>query len=417
MLVDRLITNLRIPNSDELGSVAILNERFVALPKNQSLSAKWTLDAEGALILPGLIQPHTHIDKSYSLNLAGAKSAGADSLSEAIAQMRELKGLRTLEDIRRAMRKALIEAISSGCCAMVTHIDLGNEADLEIIEMALSLKKDFAELIDLRITPLGGLLDQKDIALVKRAIAMGCNAVGGCPALEKDPHQAVLNAIEIAEHFDCAVDLHIDETEDANSRALESLADAVLQRAFKNRVMASHCCSLAFMQKEDQKRIIEKVALAGIHIVTLPACNAVLMGKDMSPAPRGNTPVRQLLEAGVNVCAGSDNVQDPFQPWGCYDPLYTAGFNAQISQLQAKDFAYECLAMVTSRAAWAIGLDSYGIEPGCRADFSLVQSPSVRQAISDQPVRSWVFFHGEPILHQQLSQQWLQLDNSRLSAV
>ncbi len=407
MLLDRLIENLRIPGRDGLHSLGILQGRFVNLVEGKPVSAKWTLDAAGALMIPGLVQPHCHLDKSYSLGSEDYDYPSSDTLRGAIDTMQELKSFRSQAQIAASMERALTTAVRNGTSAMVTHIDLGTESDLKMIEMAISLKHKFVNLIDLKVTTLSGLSSSEELALARKALALGADALGGCPALTDDPDQAVLNAIQIAEQFNCPLDLHIDETEDPASKSLERLADLVIERGFSNRVRASHCCSLGFMQTADRTRIIDKLVRAGIHVVALPACNLVLMGAQQTPAPRGIAPVRELLDAGVNVSVGCDNVQDPFQPWGSYDPLYTASINAMASQLQGPDFAADCLSMVSSRAAWALGIENYGIEAGCRADFSLVEAESVRQAIAEQPVRSWVFFRGEPVLHQQLNQQWL----------
>lgn len=410
MLLDRLIENLHIPGREGLQSLGVLHGRYVQLNEDKPVSAKWTLDAAGALMIPGLIQPHCHLDKNYSLAGRDCDFPSSDNLRGAIAAMQELKNWRTQAQVAENMERALTAAVRCGTSALVTHIDLTSENDLKIIDMALNLKHKFANLIDLKITTLSGLSSSEELALARKALALGADALGGCPALTDDPDQAVLNAIQIAEQFNCPLDLHIDETEDPESKTLERLADLVIERGFSNRVRASHCCSLAFMQSADRQRIIDKLVRSGIHIVALPACNLVLMGAQQSPAPRGIAPVRELLDAGVNVAVGCDNVQDPFQPWGSYDPLYTASLNAMTAQLQGEDFAADSLSMVSSRAAWALGIENYGIEAGCRADFSLVEAGSVRQAIAEQPVRSWVFFRGEPILHQQLQQQWLDED-------
>ncbi|MES2604325.1 MAG: amidohydrolase family protein, partial [Pseudomonadota bacterium] len=188
------------------------------------------------------------------------------------------------------------------------------------------------------------------------------------------------------------------------SPCLETLADLVIHRRFPWRVMASHCCSLAFVDLSARARILAKVKAAGIHLVALPACNLVLMGRNEQQAkPRGSLPVDALLKAGVSVCVGTDNVGDYFQPWGDYDPLRNAALCAEMSQL---DEPLRVFPLISSAVAAAFNVRDYGIAPGNRADCSLLDTSSLREALAESPLRTHVFFAGKLVLQQQLQQTW-----------
>ena len=168
-----------------------------------------------------------------------------------------------------------------------------------------------------------------------------------------------------------------------------------IKHGMQGRVSAGHCCSLAFVEEAVAKRVIDKVAQAEITIVTLPSCNLVLMGREMNPTPRGTTRVKQLLAAGVNVCAASDNVRDPFNPFGNYDPLQIANLNAHLAHMTGERELYESIEMVTNRAAAGVGMDPKGIKVGAPADLVVLDCTNVMEAVLAPPPRLAVYKRGK----------------------
>ena len=230
--------------------------------------------------------------------------------------------------------------------------------------------------------------------------------VGGAPALTPDPSASLAASFALAERFGKPIDLHIDETEDPASPTLLALAEMTIAAGMQGQVTAGHCCSLAFMDERDAGRVIERVAAAGLHIVTLPSCNLVLMGRGMQPPPRGVTRVKELLAAGVNVCAGSDNVQDPFNPFGNYDPLQSAHFTAHTAHMTGADELAACREMVTNRAAAALGLDGYGLRVGAPADLVVLDTFDPKEAVTAPPPRLATFKNGRLVVRTQTEQEW-----------
>jgi cytosine/creatinine deaminase len=402
--VDTLIANASLHDRPGRWSVGIAQGKFAYVGQAFSGAASHSIDANGRLLLPGLLEPHTHIDKTYTWQHPHTQtSATLPPLRQAILQMQHIKASRQPEAVSIAARRALERAISFGVSHLRSHIDLGEERDLATVEQLLMLREEFQPRIHIEYTALGSCDSPAQMRLMQTALARGVDHVGGAPALNEDPRRAVAAAVDLAAATGKPLDLHIDETENPASPCLEYLAELVLQRDFKLPVLASHCCSLAFVDAATRARIADKVQAAGIHLISLPACNLVLMGRSQQPAPRGALPVNALLQHGIKVCAGSDNVGDPFQPWGDYDPLRSAALCAEVAHIDTPETAF---ALCSSAVASAFALPDYGIATGNRADCSLLEASSVRAALAESPLRSHVFFAGRLILQQQLQQQW-----------
>jgi len=171
-------------------------------------------------------------------------------------------------------------------------------------------------------------------------------------------------------------------------------------------VTAGHCCTLAFIDDASAGKIIEQVAAAGLNVVTLPSCNLVLMGRGMQPPPRGVTRVKELLAAGVNVCAGSDNAQDPFNPFGSYDPLQSANFAAHTAHLTGASELAACGEMVTTCAAHTFGLKNYGLSVGAPADLVVLDAFDVQDAVTAPPPRLATFKGGRLIVRTHTEREW-----------
>ncbi len=210
-------------------------------------------------------------------------------------------------------------------------------------------------------------------------MAAGADLVGGCPHLDDATRAATETYLELAAEHGVGVDLHTDETLDADVDGLSDLAELVVATGFPHPVTASHCVSLGVKPADRQRAIAEAVAAAGIAVIALPATNLYLQGRDHQAAmPRGLTAVRALHAAGAVVAAGADNLQDPFNPLGRACPFETAALMVLVAHLQPE----EAWASVTERAALATGRVAARIAAGEPADLIAVPAGSLREAIA-----------------------------------
>ncbi|TDC67285.1 amidohydrolase family protein [Streptomyces hainanensis] len=330
-------------------------------------------DLTGCLLLPAPAEPHAHLDKAHTWDLAGAPPC---DLPSAVGAWRDYAERVTEEDVALRARRALDELAMNGATAVRTHVDiLPGDDPLRGLRAMLRLREAVRGRTELQIAVLH--LDAPD-AVLREAFALGADVLGGCPHLAADPEAAVERAVRLAGEFGVGVDLHADENLDPASRDLRLLAAAVRGAGFSLPVTASHCVSLGAMPDEEAARLAKDVAGAGIGVVTLPLTNLYLQGRGhAAPVPRGLTAVRALLDAGVTLAAGGDNVRDPFNPVGRADPLETAALLVAAGHLTPS----EAVHAVTAGARAVLGLPPAGPFEGAVADLLAVRAGSLSEAL------------------------------------
>ena len=354
------------------------------------------VDLEGYLLLPAAVEPHAHLDKAF---LAERVENPSGDLMGAITAMRSSRHLLDVDEtIERAERAARIMA-ANGFRAVRSHADTTMEHGLRSIEALTEVRSRVADVIDLEIVALCGwpvvgpnAADQR--ALLRDALDAGADLVGGCPHLEGDGRSAEATEffLQIASDRGVGIDLHTDETLDADVLGLVDLATMVLD-GFEHPVTASHCVSLGMQEPLRQQEIAELVAQAGIDVVALPHTNLFLQGRDWAPMPRGLTAVAALRSAGVNVAAGADNLQDPFNPLGRACPFETAGLMVMTCHLSPID----AWTAVSTNAAQLMRLESVSVARGDRADLVAVRAATVREAIAFGPNDRMVWHRGRTV--------------------
>jgi cytosine/creatinine deaminase len=355
--------------------VGILNGRIMVIAPTLELQADHTVDLERRLLLLGLIETHCHLDKTLTAN--NVENA-AGTLMGAIENWIAFKPSISKTDYLERGKRALEMAISHGTTTLRTHVDVDASGFLAL-EAMLELKDLFKDKMTIQIVALGN--PELEFKTMREAMRIGADVVGGCPAIRVNPKLEIENALKIATEFGKPLDLHVDEND--NSHSLEFLADEVLRLQFDLPVMAGHCCSLDFMTESDAARVIEKVARAGISIVSLPACNLNLQGRNMHPVPRGVTRVSELLRAGVNVCVGSDNVQDPFHPIGNYNLLNAANLVTMACHMTHDAGIRQAFEMISSNAAHALNLPKPEIRETAIADLIVLEADSAQNAVRE----------------------------------
>jgi cytosine deaminase len=399
---DWLLRNACIADGQPQVDLALAHGQIVAIGTNLPHQASQEWDLAGRVVLPGLVDAHTHLDKNFFElpNIGG-------TLREAIDLWLGARRTLTRQSVVDRATRALEVAVAQGTTTLRTHVDTLDKADLIALEAILEVRERWRPAIDVQIVALGcpGVSPAYD-AVLREALTLGADLVGGAPSLEADPQASVRGAFALAEQTGKPIDLHIDETEDPQANALEYLADQTLARGMQGQVTAGHCCSLAFMAQATAQRVMEKVALARINIVTLPSCNLVLMGRNHQPVPRGATRVAELLAYGINVCAASDNVADPFNPFGAYDLLQIANLTAHVAHLTGAGEILTCLDMVTTHAAQLCGVRDIGLHIGATADLVVLDATSLRSAVTMIPPRLATFKRGQLVVRTTIQRQW-----------
>ncbi|WP_330307809.1 MULTISPECIES: amidohydrolase family protein [unclassified Streptomyces] len=364
-----LLRGARLPEG-QVRDVLIEDGRVSAVaPTGQLPSLCEEMDLSGFLLLPAPAEPHAHLDKALTWDLAGAPPC---DLPGAVAAWSGYAEQVTEEDVLVRARRALDELVANGATAVRTHADVLPGPDpLRGLRALLRLREELSERVALQIAVLH--VEAPDEVL-DEALELGADLLGGCPHLSDDPQAAVARALTIAERHGVGVDLHADEHLRPDPKDLLLLAQAVRERGFAHGATASHCVGLGGLDPADAARIAKEAAASGIGVVALPLTNLYLQGRD-TPArtPRGLTAVRALLDAGVPLAGGGDNIRDPFNPVGRADPLETAGLLVAAGHLTLP----EAVHAVTTGARTVLGLPAAGPYEGAIADLLAVRADSL----------------------------------------
>lgn len=393
----RLLRNANAPGWTSPRDILMQDGRIAQIGARLPCADGAVIDLRGRAVVPGLVEGHTHLDKAFTLSRCVSEEG---TLSAAIREMARLKRAMTVEDVYRRAEACLLRFVASGATTVRTHVDVDPAIELRGMEALVRLRERYRETVRLQLVPLArstpGTGDEADYRhYLRAAVSLGADAVGGSPTRANDRAAHLRIAFATAAEFGLPVDLHVDESDDPADLALETLADLTRAEGFEGRVVAGHCCSLAAVDDRVAARVIEKVARAGIAVATLPLCNLYLQGRhDAQPVRRGITRVRELLAAGVNVFCASDNVQDPFGPYGRADTLEAAWLTGLTAQFPPSARS-TLLDMVTIRPAQALGLGAeHGLEVGRPADLVVMESTSADALVVDRPERVLVLKAG-----------------------
>jgi len=382
-------------------SVAIEGERIATPPTAPTARPSTVIDARGGLLTPALVEPHIHLDAVLTVGQPRHNLSG--SLFEGIAIWGERVKDLTVEDVKHRVAQVLRWQVANGVLFVRSHVDVC-DPKLTALRAMLEVKQEFADQITLQLVafPQQGIQSFPDgEGLMRRAVELGVDAVGGIPHFEltrEYGEQSVKYAMALAHEFNKLVDIHCDETDDDQSRFLEVLAAETIRLEMQGRVTASHTTAMHSYNNAYAGRLIVNVRRAGLHMVTNPLDNAVLQGRfDHYPIRRGHTRVKELLAAGVNVCLGHDSVMDPWYPLGKADPLQAAFTLAHYGQMSGYEELRTLIDMITVNGARALELRDYGLEPGCRADLVLFDAPTESDAIRLMASRRLVIRGGKVV--------------------
>jgi cytosine deaminase len=363
---------VRIPRSvRQLGLVGDVFDVEVvdASITNVTPSAPGT-KAAGTLV-PGLVDLHVHLDKTYTLDETGPAYG---DLASAIALMAAHQPRWTPEGLTRRMTRALDECYLHGTRALRTHLDW-NGPRPPSVDVFLGLKDRWAPRLTMQWVSLTAL-DRFDDPAFGDDLARQVKADGGVLGcfVYRNPGLAekLARVFDLAVTYDLDLDFHVDEGLHEDARGLGAIADLALERGWLGRVTCGHVCSLSV--QDDARATLDKVRRAGIHLVSLPTTNLFLQGSwTETPVHRGITRLKEARDAGVPTSLANDNVADPFFPYGTYDVLEAWSLGVQMAHLAP---AEDWLDAVTVTPAQTMGLAWDGrVGPGAPADFLVLEAP------------------------------------------
>ncbi|WP_209121261.1 amidohydrolase family protein [Alkalihalobacillus sp. BA299] len=396
-MLDMLFHKVAIPHNDEKMDVGVQNGRITYLSKagEQVPQAKQTIKADGRVLLPGLVEPHIHLDKAYLLD---QMKEDATTLDEAIQLTGDLKKGFTKEDIKQRSIKVLEKCISYGVTHLRCHVEVDPIVELKGLEVLLELKEQYRERIDIQLVtfPQEGIFQQKGTAeLMEESLIIGADVVGGIPYNDPNPIGHLDFVFQLAHKYNKPLDFHVDFSDDPQQLAIKDIINRTLTYGFQGRVSVGHLTSLGSVPYNLAQQIAADIAKANIHVMSLPATDLFLNGRgDKERMRRGVTPVKLLLEEGVNVIVGTNNIQNPFTPFGTGDPLDVALLLAHVAQMGTYRDSETLIDMTTVHAARALGIPSHTIALNHQADLVLFDTTNPRNVLLERPQRLGVWKGG-----------------------
>jgi cytosine deaminase len=398
-MIDLILRHARLAGQDTLTDLGVVDGRIVAAGADST--ATEVIDLAGRLVTPPLVEPHIHLDAVLTVGQPRPNVSG--SLFEGIAVWAERVADLTYEDVQSRVRQVLRWQLASGVQHVRSHVDVC-DPELRALRALVDLREEVRGLIDLQLVafPQQGILGfEGGRELMRQAVGLGADVVGGIPHYEltrEDGVESVRFAMALADEHGLRVDIHCDETDDEHSRFVEVMVAETIRRGMSGRVTASHTTAMHSYNNAYAHRLIANIARAGLHMVTNPLDNAVLQGRfDTGPIRRGHTRVKQLQEAGVNVCIGHDSVMDPWYPLGYGDPLQAAFVLVHLGQMSGDSELRRLIDMITVNPAAALGLPDYGLRPGGRADLVVFDAPSEADALRLVAPRTLVLRGGQVV--------------------
>src|SRR6185436_8330666 len=324
-------------------------------------------DLGGRLLTPGLVESHIHLDKAL---LSDRVSTTAGTLAEALALTAQAKQAFTVDDIRARARRVLDMAVRAGTTAMRTYVEVDPIVALAGMEAILPLREEYAPALDLQICAFAqeGIVKAPGTeGLLRRALTMGADLVGGCPYNDSDGLEHIRIVFALATAFGVDVDFHADFADEPDHLHVREFAAQTVRAGWQGRVSVGHLTELAAVPLFRQDEIIAEIVHAGLGVVCLPATDLYLMGRrDDFNVRRGLTPVRRLLQAGVPVALASNNVRNAFTPVGTADLAHMAFVAAVAAH------------MGTPRCCVIFSPPSPPIPPPCCGDRSTAWRPAAR---------------------------------------
>ena len=389
---DLLIKNGNLFDVGNGLDLAVTDGRIAQIGPRLAWEADEVIDAAGALVLPSFVDSHTHLDKAFTM--------GEDdfaTLQEAagviLARQGELSHEALIEDIKARSRQVLEREIAHGSCTVKSHVMVCPQWGMASLEAINQLKEEYRGRLDiLNIVQWDAAYDSEFDAAAR---AGEIDFIAGYPRFTPDPMGCIDKVFSLAAKYGLPLDLHIDESDNPNIDCFLKVLAKTEEYHLQGRVTCGHITALSAVDDDLAHRAIEQCARAQVHVITLPSCNMYLMGRnDHQPIRRGVTRVDELLRAGVNVSVASDNIRDPYRPFGNGDLLEEALFAAQVLQYGTRQQLEETLRMVTTRPARNALLSDYGLAEGCRADLMILDAPTAREAVISGAQRLYVFKQG-----------------------
>lgn len=379
--------------------IAVRDGRIRHIAPHIDTPATETLDIQGKLVVPGFVESHIHPDKAFIADRAPGLQSSGPTPQVLVA---ELKKTFTVDDIRKRASRVVEMALRHGCTAMRAYVEIDTYVELRGVEAMLQVQQAWNGLVDLQLVAFaqeGIQHDHVTCDLLREGLRMGLPTLGGCPYMDPDQKSHIDWFFETAAAFGVRLDFHADSSDDPAMLTCDYIAEQTIAHGMQGQVMLGHLSTLDMLEPAHRADVIAKLYEAGVYAMSLPATESHVKGRaDTQRTWRGVTRIGELREAGLNVSLSTNNIVNPFTPYGHPDLLRQALVAAMTAHLGNLDQMAWLLDLVTVNPAEALGLSEYGLAEGCRADLVVLDAATPAQAITEQAEKLWVCKDGRVVV-------------------
>ncbi|WP_018897836.1 amidohydrolase family protein [Rhizobium sp. 2MFCol3.1] len=405
-LFDLIIRNVRIEEDGALVDIAVRDGLIAAIESNFRCDAVSNFDGKGNFAFGGFVDTHVHLDKACILDRC---SICEGTLAEAVRETARAKSGFTVDDVYERAARVVEKAIAHGTVRMRTFVEIDPRAGFRSFQAIKRIRADYAFAIDIEICAFAqdGLTSEPEtLAMLDAALAEGADLIGGCPYTDPDPEAHITRIFELAMKHDVAVDFHLDFSLDPNKTDLPAVIAATKRHGWQGRVSIGHVTNLSALPEASVIEIAKNLSEAGIALTVLPATDLFLNGRGQDHlVPRGVAPAHILAAHGVVASIATNNVLNPFTPYGDASLIRMANLYANVAQLSRDAEISGVFDMVARFAARQLGVP-HGLTVGKEATIILIDAVGPRAAVREigRVVAGWKsgrpsFHNGDPHIY------------------
>jgi len=389
--MDLIIRNACVLQEGELraADIGIRGSTIAAIEQTLAAEAQ-ELDAAGCLLVPGLIETHIHLDKTCILDRCRIEEG---TVAEAVRETAAAKRSFTVEDVYARAEQTLQRCIAHGTMHMRTHVELDPGIGMIGFEAISELARDYAWALDVELCvfPQEGLTNNPGTEeLLIDGLRRGARTIGAAPYFDSDQRGQIDRIFAIARDFDAEIDMHLDLADTTDGMQIEYVCRKTEEFGWGGRVAVGHVTQMSLLPPDRFGAIAARLASAGVAVTILPSTDLHLMGRSHDHAvPRGVVPAEPLRKAGVTCSISTNNVLNPFTPYGDGSLIRMANLYANVCQVSRPAELAGCLDMITGAAARLMRLDDYGIKVGGPADLVCLDAQGPTEAIATLAQPLW----------------------------
>jgi len=394
-MIDFVIRNARVHGrGDTPADIGFEKGRIAAIEANLKCDAP-SYDSEGCLCCGGLIETHIHLDKSRIIDRCAPETRRT---ADAVARVKEAKATFTAEDVYTRAKETLENCIKHGATRMRTHVEVDPGVGMRGFEGVQALVDEYKWAIDIELCvfPQEGLTNNPGTEeLIVEGLKRGAKVIGAAPGYDTDHAGQIRRVFELAREYSVDIDMHLDFGNTPDDIDATLVCDLTEQYKLGGRVAIGHATKLSTLDPEGQRKVAKRLADAGVAVTILPATDLFLMGRDQTyNVKRGLVDANLFVEQGCNCSISTNNILNPFTPFGDCSLIRMANLQANVLQISQGERIAACFEMLTTRSARLMNLKDYGVAVGNPADVVVIDAQSPKQAVAELRAPLAVFKDG-----------------------